>query len=637
MAPGKLSASSGRRLAQAGIALALVLFAAVNLLAGATAQRFRLDLTAEGRFTLSPASADLLATLDEPLTLRLYLSRLLTDLNPAYAAHAARVRDLLEAFERRAEGRLRLEVFDPAPFSAEEDLAVADGVQGLSLNGAGGDLVYFGLAGRNSTDDRETIGFFSLERAAYLEYDLARLVATLARPEKARIGSLGAAALSGDQASGFVPQTVYTLMQQLVEVVPLDASGGQVPADLDVVLLAQPERLSPAELYALDQFVLRGGRLLVFADPFSERQAAIAQQQYLPPSPADLSGVAPLFAAWGFVLEPGVIAADRLSARRVVAASQGRQVVTDYIAWLGLGPERFAAGEPLLQELSLLHLNSAGVLTPLPDATTRFQPLVSTSDEGTRLAVEQVAMAPDPVALLAGYQSLGPQVLAARVGGPVASAFPDGPPPVLAEVEGLDLEALRAAHLAAATQDVEILVVADSDLLFDEAWLRTDASGSGQLVPLANNGDLVLNVLDQMTGTFGLQALRGRGLIDRPFTVIAALQQDAELRYRQREQALLERIQQAEGQIGELEQSAEGGLLLTPEQEAAIEALRLELLQARRELRQVQRGLRDDLESLVTRLQLANIAGVPLLVALAGIAVALLRRRRAQASAALRE
>ena len=194
-------------------------------------------------------------------------------------------------------------------------------------------------------------------------------------------------------------------------------------------------------------------------------------------------------------------------------------------------------------------------------------------------------------------------------------------------------DSIVATHYCALGNQPHMKLVggSDTDFLFDQTWISAEAGG--QVRPLANNGDLVLNLLDAMTGQAGLATLRGRGLVNRPFTVMETMQREAELKYRTREQELLDRIREAEAEIGEIEESGEGGVVLTPEQEAAIEGLRRELLEARRELREVQRGLRDDLETLVQRLQLANIAAVPAAVALIGLLVALLRRRRAQRGA----
>jgi len=270
--------SSRRLLARLGIVLAIVLFLAINVLVARGLPSAGLDLTEDGRFTLSPATVELVGSLEEPIRLRLFLSSLLTDLNPGYAAHAQRVNALLQRLSRLSNGRLAVEVYDPAPYSPEEDLAVASGIHGLSLGDESGEMVYFGLAGRNSTDDQETIGFFSLERASFLEYDLARMLSRLAHPAKPKIALLGRAALAGDQSTGFRPQVLFSLLQEFYEVTVAEAADGQVADDIEVLVLTQPEDLSPAELYAIDQYVLAGRPLLVFVDPFSEREAALAAQ-----------------------------------------------------------------------------------------------------------------------------------------------------------------------------------------------------------------------------------------------------------------------------------------------------------------------------------------------------------------------
>lgn len=625
---------SRRLLARLGILLAVVLFLAVNVLASRVPSA-SLDLTQDKRFTLSPATVGLVQSLEQPLRLRLFLSSLLTDLNPAYAAHAARVIALIERLSRLSGGKLAFEVYDPKPYSPEEDLAVASGVQGAAVSQESSEMVYFGLAGRNATDDQETISFFSLERAPFLEYDLAQLISALSHPEKRKVALLGRAALAGDQSTGYRPQVLFSLLQQFYEVTIAEASNGRIADDIEVLVLTQPEGLSPAELYAVDQYVLSGRPLLVFVDPFSEREAALAAQQLMPPGMADLDGIAPTFAAWGFAVPKGLVAGDRSSARRVIAQAQGRQVVTDYVVWLALDQNRFAGNDPMLAELSLINFNSAGTVEALPDATTVIEPLIATSPLGMRIPVELIASQPDPVALLAGYRPEGVLTLAARVTGEAASLYGETVPEALRENPAVDFAELEKLHLMASAAPIQIVVVTDSDFLYDQVWLSTGQNGSG-LVPIANNADLVLNALEGLAGRGGLASLRGRGLIDRPFTVIDEMNRDAELRFRKREAELVERIREAEKKIGEIEDTAGGGLVLAPEQEAAVEELRTKLLEARRELREVQRGLRDDLETLVDRLQMLNIAAVPALIALLGLGVAVVRRRRAQAPVAAR-
>jgi len=632
------SSRAGSRLrSQLAIPITILLFVALVVIADRGLGGLRLDLTEDRRFSLSEASRSLIAEIDEPITVNLYRSSLLTDVNPAYASHAKRVRNLLEEMARLSGGNIRVALIDPKPFSPEEDLAVADGIEAISAGDGTGDLVYFGLSARNSVDDLEVLPFLDLERAGFLEYDIASMFASLGRQDKGRVGVVSSLPLTGDRLDNFQPQLTFELMQQLFDLSEPDLASGQVPEEITLMMLVQPTDLSSAALYAVDQFVLRGGRLLLFLDPFSERNAVASQQGVSNvPGPSDLSLIAPLLAAWGIEIPQGEIAADRLSARRVLANVQGRPEPTDYVAWLSIPKAQLADDDPMVAQLQRLNFNTAGLIRATEnDESVNFLPLAWTTREAEVLPVDKIAFQPDPGRLLADYAPAGDRlVLAARIEGRMSSAFPDGPPAELRSQEGIDFASLEAKHRSQSKEPARIVAVADSDFLLDYVWLRQGSGRGGQPVPTANNGDFLINALEDLSGAIGLSGLRGRGLTDRPFTVMEELRRDAELKFRKREEALVAEIRRAEERIGALQESSDGGVALTQEQAATIEALRGELLAARRELRDVQRSLRDDLESLVSRIQLANILGIPLVIALLGLIVMIWRRRRALRGAA---
>src|SRR5262245_48150191 len=261
------------RLGAIGIALAIVLFFAVNILAGALLKSTRLDLTEDRLFTLSDGTKRVLSTMAEPVDLRLYYSPRLDESGPYFSAHARRVEELLGEYQRRSGGRLHVERLDPQPFSPEEDLAVAEGLEGLPLS-ADGTKAYFGLSGRNSTDDIKVISYFAPERANFLEYDLTRLVNDLANPEKPVVALLGDMPLMGTQFNQYQPWHVLEAMYQFLDVRVLGGKQDHIDDDVQVLMLAQPQNVDPATLYAIDQFVMRGGRVLAFIDPLSEVMAA---------------------------------------------------------------------------------------------------------------------------------------------------------------------------------------------------------------------------------------------------------------------------------------------------------------------------------------------------------------------------
>ncbi len=285
---------------------ALVCIALMLVSANIIIARFfsaRLDLTAEHLYTLSPGTVHTLAQIDEPITLRFYYSNRLGDEVPAYGVYAQRVRELLEQYVAAAHGKLRLEIFNPQPFSDVEDQAVAFGLQAVPLDSEG-DQVYFGLAATNSTDDQQVIAFFSPERERFLEYDLTKLIHSLAFPKKTVVGLISSLPLEGDMAAMMQgrpsqPMAVIEQLQQLDKIEPLSASLDAIPADVDVLMLVHPQNLPPKTLFAIDQFVLKGGKALIFVDPHSELQAAQASQMNPPGSPT-ASNLAPLFKSWGF-------------------------------------------------------------------------------------------------------------------------------------------------------------------------------------------------------------------------------------------------------------------------------------------------------------------------------------------------
>ncbi len=627
-----MAEARGALYAKLAIPLVLLFFAAGVVVADRGLSTLRLDLTEERRFTLSPVTKEILAGLDEPVALRLYVSSRLTDVNPALAAHAARVKALLREIEDLAGANLGLEVIDPLPFSAAEDLALSEGLPSLRLGRGAAEQLYFGLTGRNAVDQLRRIDFFSPERAAFLEYDLAALLSALARPVRPRVGLLSSLPLDGNPILRQPPQTLLDLIHPHFDLTDLALAGGSVPDDISVIMLVQPKDLSLAEAYALDQFVLRGGRLLLFIDPYSEQEALMAAQMRLPPRPPNFDAFDPLLTAWGLRLPAGQVVADRLSAREVEVSSQGRRVPTDYVVWLAMRQSEMAEDEPVVARIAPLNLNTAGRLLHRDEAESSLVPLVWTSTEAEALPIERLAVNGDPTELLADYRPGGSALtLAARLGGRADSAFPDGPPPSLLESLGEWGDDLAARHLGQSRAGLDIIAVADSDLLYDASYITMR---QGTPIPLAGNADFVINALESLSGVPLLGSLRGRGLKERPFTVIEDLRREAELTFRQRELALIRRIEETQQEIGDIEERRDGGLVLTQPQREAMAALRDQQRIARSELRDVQRGLRAELDRLVRQVQLINILAVPLLVAALGILVLLVRRRRALGGAA---
>jgi ABC-type uncharacterized transport system involved in gliding motility auxiliary subunit len=625
-----------QRISLAGLAVALVLFFAVNMASSALLRGARLDLTENGLYTLSEGTENILATMDEEVTLRFYFSRSLATDYPDLKRYAQRVVELLEEYTSRAGARLRLFVSDPEPFSEEEDRAVAYGMQGVPVNAAG-ELLYFGLSGTNSTDEEEVIPFFQVRREEFLEYDLTKLIYNLAFPEKKVVGLLSTLPIEGGPFNPMnpraipVPWLIVDQIRQAFEVRTLRATATEIPAEVDILMLVHPQGLSPQLLYSIDQFVLGGGRLLAFVDPHCEAQQVPQDpNNQLAALTADrTSDLGPLLAAWGVELAEQKVVGDRLNAQRVVMGNQP----VEYVAWLRLGEGEVNSDDPVTSNLTKeINMATAGALRALPGASTSFTPIIETSSESMEIDRLQVALQPNPTSLLESFLPGGsPLTVAARVSGPATSAYPDGPPEGAPESEDAPAEEEAVPHRAASEQDINVVLIADADMLEDRWWVNVqNFFGNRIAIPSANNADLVINVLDNLSGSNDLISLRSRARFNRPFDRVAEIRRVAEDRFRNKEQELEQRLRETEEKINELQSQKEGGvsaIILSPEQQAEIEAFRAERLDTRKELREVKHQLKKDIERLGSQLKLLNIFVLPLVLPALIALLAMMRSR----------
>lgn len=633
-------------MAWTGLALAGVVFLAINLISATLLRSVKADFTKEGLYTISEGTRKALQTIDEPIDIRVYYSNKLGEAAPSFAKNFERVRTLLEQYRSISGNKLQISYIDPEPFSDAEDRAVAAGLRGIRLNPEG-DLGYFGIVGANSTDNEETIGFFSPERERFIEYDVTKLIYSLAHPKKPVIGLVSTLPVDGglDPVMGMrQPLPQQMVMQQIRDVFEVRTLGKdfkEVPAEVDVLMIVQPDALPAETVYAIDQFALKGGRVLAFIDPVAETLQ--------PPNPM-MFGATPnfdefgkLLKAWGVNFDGKQVAGDIEHARRVQFGGGFNNIVTDYVAWLSLDSGNLDQSDVLSAGIERLNLASVGFLSPAEGATTKFAPVIQTSAEAMVIPTEKISPMPDAVGLLREYKPGGkPLVIAARVSGQAKSAYPDGRPKAeksdhkddssskseSSDASKADAEKEKAEHRAEG--NINVLIIADTDLLSDQFWVDVrEFLGQQIAVPHAHNSALVVNALENLSGSDALITLRGRGVVDRPFELVAEIRRDAERRYREKEQALTNKLKELQDQLARLEKVGEGEtVILTDKEREAIERFRGEMLTVRRELREVKRALREDIDRLDAWLKFANIGAVPLLLGAGAVGWALVRRRR---------
>ncbi len=646
---------SRRGLAALSLVLAFVFLAALNWFSNVALRGIALDFTQDKVFTLSDGTLKTLREMEEPVTLRFFYSTKLGETVPTYGAYAGRVRSLLERYAQLARGKIKLEVHNPASFSEDEDRAVAFGIQAVPVDQSG-EQVFFGLVGANSVDETDKIGFFHPNREPFIEYDLTRLVRSLSTSKRKVVGVISSLPLQGQFSPGGMqpPWAIWTEISGVFETKML-SDVDKIPDDVDVLFIAHPAGLEDKTLFAIDQYVLRGGKTMVLVDPVPEsapRRRSMLGAGMVSPG----SDLPKLLKAWGVELMPDKVALDASRAVPVNAQDEsGRRVAAPYVAWLDLKGGRSGGNlnpnDPATAGLSRVILATSGVLRAVPEAGTKVTPLIYTTAGAAEGDASKLRMQPDVVGLARGFKP-GKDVLnlAVRINGKVKTAFPEGAPKPKEEPKKEETKKDGAATagderkepekkeevkkaeppIMESKGDIDVIVVADVDFVQEQFWTReNDFFGETVRVPTSGNADFVMFALDQLAGSNALRGLRGKGIAARPFTTVQELQRSAEERLSGQAAELSKRYKEAQDKLKDVRTKGQDGKVeLTAEQQVAVADFTRELLRIRREQSAVQFETRRDYEALDRRTKLINIGLIPALVALIAVVVGVARYRR---------
>lgn len=617
------------------LVVALALFLGINIIANHTLTSQRLDVTSGRLHTLSDGTRNILKEIDEPITIRFYFSAKAFAEVPEFATYGKRVRDLLEEYVAASSGKIRLLVIDPEPFSETEDQAAGFGIQSVPLS-ATGEKGYLGLVGTNSTDDEIPIPTMSPEREGALEYDLTKMVYNLSNPTKRVIGLLSGLPVVTNEPNPATGQMssrewgVITLLREVYEVKELDEANPLLEDGIDTLVIIHPKEFSDKALYAIDQFVIKGGRAVVFVDPFAEADRPERDPNAPMAMPVVNSSLGPIFEKWGLSMDPDKVAADIDAAVRVSFRGDSGPSEVEYLPWLQLMAANLNRDDFITTELNSINVGSAGALLPIEGATTTFTPLIQTGPNSGLLERDAIVFVRDPAALLENFEPSGGSVtIAARISGVVETAYPDGKP--LDELEAKVNPAGDPNFTAKSASPINVIVVADTDILADRFWVRFQ-NFLGMQMPqaFANNADFLINGIDNLGGNDDLISLRSRGEYSRPFVVVQQIRRDAEAQFRDQERALQAKLKDAEAKMQQLQQQQEeggGGHLLSPEQRIEIASFRKEQLKTRKELRAVQHDLQKNIEKLGSMLKFINIGLIPILISIFAIGISIYRLR----------
>jgi len=621
--------TDGRRGASKGV-VALVLVAAIAASSVVILANLplRADMTAEKLYTLSKGSKAVLGQLTEDVTFKYYVSSSSAEMPMALKTYANQVGNLLKEYERAGGGRLVVEEYDPKPDSDAEEWAQRYGVEPQTGGNPFGAGIYFGIVAVCG-DREETLGVLSPRTESTLEYDLTRLVTRVAWPERPVVGVmtslpdvLGGRMNPMMMQMGQRPPQGWAAFSELAkdyDVRAVDPDAEKIDDDVKTLLVLHAKNLSDKALYAIDQFVLRGGKLVACVDPFSVKDMQSSRQAQNPMMGA-MGGDGPstlgkLFEAWGVKFEEGRIACDLEAATKL---NNGQGGVESNPAFLSLGTANMAKGDLLVADLTNVMFPFAGALSfEKKDMDLAFEPVITTSKDNS-CTTDKMSMQ------YGGMKDMVPdgkeRVLAARLSGTFKTAFPKGP------------DGTNDVSKALAEGKGNVIVFADSDFLADDFCVRMMRTPFGSIPQLINeNLTLFSNVIEQFAGREELIGVRSRGASDRPFTVVNELEAEATKKWQAREAAFQQELQETQQRLSALQKEKKGGerFILSKEQQDEIVKLRKSQADTRKQLKNVRKELTSDIDSLGLRLKVVNIALVPVLVVLFGLLRGYLRRKRA--------
>ncbi len=584
----------------------------------------RLDMTDNQLYTLSEGTEKILSEIDEPLNLYFFFSEKASEDLTSLRAYARRVQEMLEEYQLEAGDGINLQVIDPEPFSEEEDLAAEFGLQSVPVNQAGDEL-YFGLAATNALDDQEVISFFQPDKEEFLEYELSKLVYSLSVVERPRVAIYSDLPIEeAVDPTTYQPRPAWIFLVQLQELFDVEVISeltGEVLSDFDLLMLVHPKDTSREELYAIDQFVMNGGKLTAFIDPIAEMDRP--QAQGMMPGMQGTSSLNELTSHWGVTLQADEVLGDAGSALTVADAT-GAPV--RHLGILGFTSDNLADDDVVTSSLESVNVSTAGILDVSEIDGIATEVMLKSSPSSMPLPALQFQFLTNPAELQNGFAPTGEEyVVAVRLSGTANTAFPEG-------IEG------STRPVVESTDELQVVLVADTDILSDRLWVQVQSFFGQQIASAwADNGSLITNLTDNLSGSSDLIDVRSRGQFTRPFTVVQELRRTAEASYLQSAEDLQRRLTETEDKLTELESARvdDGVLTLSEEQQDALIQFQEEKLKIRKELRDVRHQLDKDIERLGAMLKFINIFLMPVLITGFLLLLRLFRRNRLSEAGAM--
>ncbi len=621
-----------------GVVVMFVIVVAVNLIASAL--KTRVDLTEGKIYTLSPGTKAILKKIDAPVEVRFYYSQGQSRIPSQYKAYAKQVEDLLNEFRQYAGGNLEIKKLDPEPDSEAEDLANLDGVEGQMVET--GDKFYLGIA--ISLDPQKVaLPFLPPNRERLLEYDLARAISQVLSTNKPVIGVMTPLPVFGMQMPpqmrmqmGGQNQDPWAFISELkrdFEVKQVAMEADKIDDDIKVLMVVHPKDIKDAALFAIDQFVMRGGKLIACLDPMC--LADVQKQNPMMPMPGAPSNLEKLLKTWGITFDTTKVAADMNFAKQLMVRQGAKPETIPTLLFLsaaGINKEDAVAAQ-----VDEILLPFAGVFTGSPAAGLKQSILLKTSKKSQLVEPFMAQMTPSKI-VDDFKESDTVYALAVRLEGKFKTSFPDGKPKAddkdAEKKDEKKPEDKPGDSLKETKADNAVLLIGDTDFLSDQFSVQVQ-NFFGQKMITPRNGNLALtqNIVEQLAGDQNLIGVRSRGTLNRPFTVVQEMQAKANARFQAEIAKVQKEVDETNQKLNEMQGKKQGNqrFVLSPEQQAEMDKFKKNRAEANKKLKKVRRELAQDIESLELRTKVINIAGMPILVTLLGIGLAVVRKQKTKA------
>lgn len=626
----------------AGVVAMGLLLIALNVLFGAT--RLRVDLTREKAYTLSEGTRAILTSLDTPVKIRFYVSRSVQSTPEAVflKSYARKVEDLLAEYKQIARGKLLLEKYDPKPDSDAEDSARLDGIEGIPL--PNGERFYLGLAA-SVADVKESLPFLPPNEERLLEYKLTRAISRVVNPEKPVVGVMSSLPVFGMPSNpmmmqmgqrGQEPWAFITELQNNFTVRRVDLNTDRIDDAIKVLVVIHPRAITETAQYAIDQFLMRGGKLIAFLDA-----ASLVDSQQANPMmgrmPGGGSSLDKLLKAWGIEFEQNQCVADLRYKMQLGGRPGAPQEAPTY---LSITSEGINPDDIVTSQLDNLWYFSGGAFSGTPVNGLKQTVLLKSSPDSQLVDGFLANLSGD--AILKEFKPSGKEYpLAIRLTGRFKTAFPDGKPtekkenPSDTDADKKDENQPAETPLKESQRETTVILVGDADMLYDSFTLRRFQSPFGTLAMAMNaNLNFAQNAVEQLAGDQRLIAVRSRATLNRPFTRVKKMEAAARMRYQDEVARLEQSKTEAQQRINELQAQKKDKsqrFILSPEQEQELLRFQKTVAETNKKLRQVQKDLRRDVDALQTRLTWLNIAAMPLAVTACGVILAAVKRKRTAA------